>query len=123
MVVHIGLSLYVVETFEGVLPVVTLFSKITLVVLNVPLTPIKVTVLVELVVVFTIPYMFAFAAGWVTYFPAVKLWVLSKVSTISVTAVRTWLEVVVALPGVSVEVCNPFESKYTTPWVDESASW
>ena len=44
VVVHMGLLVYVVETLEGVLPVPVPFKIKSAVVLNVPVTPINVTV-------------------------------------------------------------------------------
>ena len=118
VVVQVGLLVYVVATLVGFSLTLAPSATISLVVSNVPWTPINVTLLDEEVVVFTIPYA-ALLFCWVICAPALKLALPLKVRTISVTAVRICVEVTVvsASPGWFVDLWRPVLSKYTIPLV------
>ena len=116
-----GLLVYVVETLVGVLPVPVPFRIKSAEVLNVPVTPISVTV-VEFDVDFTTPCCDP-PPACVTKSPATTLCALPNVIAISVTAVSSCVEVNVAALGAAVEFCKPALSKYTTPCVEKSPDW
>ena len=86
-------------------------------VLNVPSTPIKVSV-DPLIVVLQTPYA-ELLDSCVIWSPALTIFDDDNVIVISVTAVKICVEVFVseASVGELVETCNPVESKKTTPFV------